>query len=325
MSRAHPATVFEHAVARHVPPVHKHAWTTDRPLSFTALAEEVRARFALDAEAWQRVLWHGGLRIAGQPVSEAAPPAEVPAETLVLVYAYAYEPEVVRVGAADILWRNDRAVAVNKPPWLTVQGTRASQRLSLEVQLRELLGAAWITPAHRLDRHTSGVILFALDPEAARVLHQQFERREVAKEYLAWVRPAPTTERWTVCGDLRQVEHPRHACFALGAPGTGRASETAFERVEVAPPLALVRALPRTGRTHQIRVHLAHGGTPIAGDPLYAPTPWPEPAPPRLMLHARSLRLVLPGVGPAELCAPEPSDFVAFAARARLASAAHPC
>jgi 23S rRNA-/tRNA-specific pseudouridylate synthase len=156
--------------------------------------------------------------------------------------------------------------------------------------------------------------MFAKDAAAARHLWAQFFERTVEKDYLAVVAPPPPQERFVVRGALVQVSHPRHAFFELRPEGTagGRNSETAFERREARGPRCLLRALPRTGRTHQIRIHAAAAGSPILGDSLYAPgtetsATW---AAPRLMLHARALTFAHPvRGGRIEVVDPLPADW----------------
>jgi len=312
------------AEARFLPPVHKHEWHTEQAMTGAELAEDAHARFGLDSESWQRILWHGGLHINKRRVDESALPERVSAQARVVVYRFEREPEAVPLSSEHVILKTDDVVVVNKPPWLTVQGTRASNRFSLETQVKELVGAEWITPAHRLDRQTSGVIVFALSSAVARALHKQFEARTVEKNYAAWVRPRPRADAWDVDGFMTRVEHPRHAFLSFSeqpCPG-GRSSQTRFELLEAAGEFALVRAYPRTGRTHQIRVHLAHGGTPIVGDQLYGEA---SPDAERLLLHAQSIRLVLPA-GPTTLAADLPPDFITFTARVRgLATDANPC
>jgi RluA family pseudouridine synthase len=205
-------------------------------------------------------------------------------------------------------------VAANKPAWLPVQGTRASQRISLEQELRARLGCPALRAAHRLDRQTSGVLLLARDAERAAFLGRALHDRRVAKHYLAWVSPAPAQDEWTVRGFLGPARSGSRYRFELrqeSAPDA-RESATHFRVVSRAGARALVECRPVTGRTHQLRVHLASGDTPIVGDDLYGP-PWMEGAPSsaeRILLHAERVVLRLAkGAGETEIRAPLPPDF----------------
>ncbi len=168
-----------------------------------------------------------------------------------------------------ILWRDGHYLAVHKPSGLFVHPSpldfRAPSCLEL---LRDRLGQP-LYPVHRLDRATSGVLLFALDPESARRMARLFAERKVAKRYLAVVRGHPP-ERGRIDRPLRE----------RGGAGGLQEAVTEFrrlQRVELDAPVgrypkawyALVEAAPLTGRRHQIRRHLAHLSHPIIGDTTY--------------------------------------------------------
>jgi len=308
--------------ARFVPSARKLSWTVESPLSAASLAQDIRLRCELDSRGWERLLWHGGLHIDRKRIDVL--PEQIAAGSLVVVYLFAREPDAVALTESAIIFQSKDVVVVNKPAWLTVQGTRASNRISLEAELKHLVGAQWITPAHRLDRQTSGVIIFALNADTARQLNQQFQRREVDKLYWAWVTPPPNRCQWEVSGFMRQREHPGHAFFEIDEHETvgSRASHTSFVCLDIFQQFAFVEARPTSGRTHQIRVHLAKGGTPIVADHLYGDVdphgPWAE----RLMLHARSLTVKLQGRVETFVAEP-PADFEEFSQRTRRLVCSH--
>ena len=141
---------------------------------------------------------------------------------------------------------------------------------------------------HRLDRETSGVLVFAKTRGAATRLGRAFAEGHARKRYLARVAPVPRAETWEVSGFLGRVLDPQRYRFALRdaeAPGF-RASHTRFARVRDDGATALVACVPTTGRSHQLRVHLAASGTPIVGDLLYGGA-----AGERTLLHASELSL----------------------------------
>jgi RluA family pseudouridine synthase len=168
---------------------------------------------------------------------------------------------------------------------------------------------------HRLDRGTSGVLLMARSAEAHRALCARFERHEVSKRYLALVRGA--------FGSDRRIEVPvaagRRGRMRAGAglPGARPAGTFVRTVVEAGEDATLVEAFPASGRTHQIRVHLAHVGHPLLVDPDYGDRgPWVAPGGlarlERTPLHAASIELLHPGTGrPLRVEAPVPPDLAA--------------
>ncbi len=142
---------------------------------------------------------------------------------------------------------------------------------------------------HRLDMETSGVMVLALDPEAHRHLCRQFQDREVEKTYEAVL--VGEVDRESGCIDLPIRLDPDRRPLQVVDPALGRPATTAWRVIDRAPGRTRIEFFPRTGRTHQLRVHAAEGlGCPIAGDRLYGD---PSTAP-RLLLHARRLRFVDP-------------------------------
>jgi RluA family pseudouridine synthase len=299
----------------HDPPVLKHEWAVDRPLEAAAFLDAARARLAMDDAAWERLLRHDGLHVDRVRWGDRAAGA-VPAGTQVVAYAFVREPEPLVLPESCVLFDEDGLVAVDKPPWWAVQGTRASRCVSLETALRRRLDCPMLTPVHRLDRETTGVLLFARDGRAAAPVARQFARREVRKEYavVGWCE-GEVPERFEVEGRMVRVAHPSHSLFELRDGEEGLPSRTSFETVARSGSRVLLRALPLTGRTHQLRVHLAARGLPIVGDSLYGRgfsdgEPWSAE---RMLLHAQALCFRL-GDRDVEIRAPLPPDFPAFAA-----------
>lgn len=187
-----------------------------------------------------------------------------------------------------VLYENEDVVVVDKPEGLVSIPERRPQGESLvELVSAELGERLW--PVHRLDRETSGAIIFARNAAVHRWLSRQFEHRLVRKTYLALTHGVVIEDGGSVDEPLRQ--------FGSGRVGVdrerGKASATEFSVVERYRSLTLVEARPRTGRRHQIRVHLHHLGHPIVGDPLYGDRAKQRDFA-RLMLHARRLALSLP-------------------------------
>jgi RluA family pseudouridine synthase len=297
----------------HDPPVERFDWTIETALHGEEVLTETVRRAGWSSDDAERLARHAGLHLDGHRLLPERPPRLVAAGTRVVAYRLSAEPRLPDLPDEALLLDRAGLVAVAKPPWLTVQGTRASRLGSLERLLRERLDRPRLTPVHRLDRETSGVVLFAGDAEAASDLGRQFQRRTVEKRYLAVIAPPPERDEWTVEGLLVRAAHPAHSLFALSedAPaGEGKPSRTRFHVLERAGARGLVEAWPETGRTHQLRVHLAASGCPIVGDSRYG-TGWLPGAPgsgERLQLHAERLRFRRSGE-PFEVAAPPPGDF----------------
>ncbi|HET8540422.1 MAG TPA: RluA family pseudouridine synthase [Anaeromyxobacter sp.] len=221
-------------------------------------------------------------------------------------------------GAPAVLLRDGDLLAVDKPAGRLVIPGRGTDEPSLREELEAAHGRLWVV--HRLDRGTSGVLVFARTASAHRALNLAFDRGEPAKRYLALVRGSPPAER-RVALAIAPARRGRMRPARAGDP-RGKPSATRVRLVEAFPPrpwaggaLALVEALPETGRTHQIRVHLAAEGVPLAVDPDYgddAPLRGPDGAIllARTPLHAARLELRHPADGrPVVLEAPLPDDM----------------
>lgn len=163
---------------------------------------------------------------------------------------------------------------------------------------------------HRLDMDTSGLMVLGLDGAAQRELSRQFERRTVAKAYTAVVLHREDgsglpAERGEIDAPMRPdlENRPMQIIDALpsedgdGSGGFGRAARTLWTLLAIEPDRSRVELVPITGRTHQLRVHMAHIGHPIAGDVLYGPQPRTREAAARLLLHASMLEFTHPQTG----------------------------
>ncbi len=216
-----------------------------------------------------------------------------------------------------MIYEDPDILALNKPSGLSSQGGRGQVNT-----LDELLwafarpGKARPRLIHRLDRDTSGVILTARTKPAASFLGKAMMARKFAKTYRAIVTPAaPEPRNGIVDTPLRRDEVGREAYMRTCAPEhpDAETARTRYRTLAEAPGAALLELDPETGRMHQIRVHLASLGRPIAGDVRYggALVVGGQPAP-RLMLHALQLVFPHPSGGLKRLEAPVPADMAAL-------------
>jgi 23S rRNA pseudouridine1911/1915/1917 synthase len=169
---------------------------------------------------------------------------------------------------------------------------------------------------HRLDRDTSGLMVVARTDEAYEGLRRLVKRRAIEREYLVLVRGRPRSRSGRIEAPIgRDRRDPTRRSLDTDSP---KDAVTHFDVVELLPAHALLRARLETGRTHQIRVHAAAIGLPVAGDPVYGV---PEPGLDRQFLHAARLAFAHPVTGDAvEVTSPLPPDLEAALERARAAS-----
>jgi 23S rRNA pseudouridine1911/1915/1917 synthase len=157
---------------------------------------------------------------------------------------------------------------------------------------------------HRLDRDTSGLVLFAKSGHALQLSTRQFTRHTVDKRYLALVWGTDIADEGTIDAPICRDPEDRHRMIV--SPEHGQDSLTSFSVCERQKTSTLVELKPKTGRMHQLRIHMASIGHPIVGDIVYA---LDYPSAPRLMLHAATLSLHLPGSRHPTFLAPPPPDF----------------
>jgi tRNA pseudouridine32 synthase/23S rRNA pseudouridine746 synthase len=199
------------------------------------------------------------------------------------VYLYRDLPDEVPVPyPMPVLYRDDNIVAVDKPHFLATMPRGSHVAQTALVRLRRDLGLAELSPAHRLDRLTAGVLLFTARREVRGAYQSMFARGEVMKTYLAVSSVQPGLAAPQVISN--RIVKQRGTLQARIEPGEPNA-ETRIE------PLGAgrYRLIPRTGRTHQLRLHMAAIGLPIDNDPLYPNVIDVEPgdftAPLRLIAH----------------------------------------
>lgn len=192
----------------------------------------------------------------------------------------------------EILYADHEVLVVNKPPGLlSVPGKGAHLADCLIARIQAAYPEALLV--HRLDRDTSGVMVFALTPHSQRHLGLQFEKRQVRKTYVARVAGAVLENKGTVDLPLA-VDWPNRPMQRVDVE-KGRPAVTEWRVLRRSENETRLRLFPQTGRSHQLRVHMREIGHPILGDPFYADGP--ARAHPRLMLHSESLRFRHPDGG----------------------------
>lgn len=232
----------------------------------------------------------------------------------------------------EILWRGEHLLAINKPAGVAVIPGRG-EAWSVLQELGRQLGIPCagsddprVRVVHRLDKDTTGVLLFATNAEAQRHLSHQFQNNTIEKQYVALVSGRPDADEGEIDGPL--APHPNSARRMAIVKHGGRPARTLWKVEERFGDYTLLRVFPKTGKTHQIRVHLQSIGLPLAIDPLYhaganddgiclstfkrgyRSSGEPEkPLISRLTLHAHRLQFLDQANQRVEIEAPLPKDF----------------
>jgi 23S rRNA pseudouridine1911/1915/1917 synthase len=200
----------------------------------------------------------------------------------------------------DIIFENDDLLVVDKPAGMVVhpspghdRGTLVQAALGHAPEMEGIGGEERPGIVHRLDKDTSGLIVIAKNERAHRWLQDQFRTRTVEKIYLALVDGKPPTPRgWVEAPIGRNATHRK--LMSVVPLEKGREAVSEYRTLESFPNHTLLEVHPLTGRTHQIRVHMAFLGCPVTGDTVYGKKK-STLALDRHFLHARRLKIVLPG------------------------------
>ncbi len=251
--------------------------------------------------AWQKYIAAGNVKVNGEVVTSnkltLGEDDEVTADTNAKLHDFSID--------LPVIYEDDNVVVINKPVGIL---SHAKGGIVEEATVADFFkdktsyGSDTNRPGiiHRLDRATSGIMLGAKNVETASQLQKQFSKRKVKKTYIAIVKGTPKDiEAHIELPIERNPSHPSQ--FRVGA--NGKYATTTYEVLESKNGKSMVRLKPETGRTHQLRVHMAHIGNPIIGDIVYGK------AADRMYLHALSLEITLPGGERKVFEAPLPDEF----------------
>jgi len=234
------------------------------------------------------------------------------------VVAFPPPPPPERLTAAPVpftvIWEDEAVIVVDKPPGVVVHpgaghhdDTLVNGLVHRFPDLAKLGSEHRWGLVHRLDRDTSGLLLVGRTPQVHRALQQALQRREVQRTYLALAHGSVEAATGTVEAPIgRDPRHPTR----MAVTSRGRAARTHYRRLAVWGGATLLEVTLDTGRTHQIRVHLASIGAPLVGDPVYGRRTLPAAEPGRVWLHGWRLRFPHPvGDRTVEVEAPLPADL----------------
>lgn len=208
--------------------------------------------------------------------------------------------------ADKVLFLDGEALVIDKPAGLPVDRPR-NGGISLENHLGSLTFGfrRWPVAVHRLDQDTSGCLLLSRNPKAHARFQQAFEANKVEKRYLAVLEGLPEGGEGLIDLPLAKVS-TREAGWRMTGDPSGKSAQTAWRLLRTEGNRALVEFRPRTGRTHQIRVHALEGlGVPVVGDPVYGRADKGG-----MLLHAAELVVPRDGKAAIEAKAPIPDRFV---------------
>jgi RluA family pseudouridine synthase len=235
----------------------------------------LKARPDLGRRAIARLLRAGAVTIDGRPYDERR----------FVKHGETVEVHLVQVPSAGpprVILRTEHMIAIGKPPGMPTNPSPATSD-SLLAWVEKTVAPARPGIVHRLDRDTSGLVLFSLSPEGHRILDQSFRGHLIRKLYLALVVGRIHPRRGVIDRPLERDRSGRMRVDPLGRP-----ARTEYATLKALATCSLLSVLPRTGRMHQIRIHLASLGHPIAADPDYG-DPRHTLGAPRLWLHAAEI------------------------------------
>ncbi len=278
----------------------------EQAISFVAVASNERLDRAVATQVpdlsramAQRLIKDGRVTVNGRP-SKPSYRAQTGDEIVVCIPAELPEQVLPENIPLDIIYEDESLLVVDKPAGMVVHpgaghtsGTLVNAVLAHCPQVIDVGGADRAGIVHRLDKDTSGLILVAKDETTRAALQHQFKRRQVAKTYLALVEDQVQPREGIIEAAIGRDKRQRKK---MAVVRSGREAQTTYRAIEYFPNHTLLEVRPHTGRTHQVRVHLAWLGYPIVGDAIYGNRRQPL-LKSRHFLHAARLRFTHPATG----------------------------
>jgi 23S rRNA pseudouridine1911/1915/1917 synthase len=291
-----------------MPHLGKDVYLLEKIVQKTRLDQELVRRYSeYTRSTIQKYIKAGYITVNGQPASSAKQDVTENDDIALTI------PEKQDTSDLElpILYIDDNVIVVNKPVGVLTHSKGAmNDEFTVADFFRRYTTNALDTNrpgiVHRLDRDTSGVIIGARNDEAATLLKKQFADRVAKKQYSAVVDGAPKLDKAVI--DLPIGRNPS-APSTFRVDAKGKPAITTYEVLASNGDKSLVELKPKTGRTHQLRVHMQYVNTPISGDRIYGNVK----SAPRLCLHAHSLEITIPGSLRKTFVAPIPKEFAQLA------------
>lgn len=281
-------------------------WKVEGAAKGTPLAVHLAKELLISEEEAADLIDFGSVHL-GDRLAQDPGKAVVEGEEIRVYWPWNGTKRVYEIDPARILYQDRHILAYDKEAGIPSQQTPSDAYNNLYAALLRHLGKkkgareAYAALHHRLDRETSGVIVLSLDRSANKKLGEAFLHHTVVKDYLAWASGNPEEDSWVSREDITR----KGGRYCTCRTGQGKSAETRFTVLIREEDRFLVLARPLTGRTHQIRLHLAARGQSILGDVGYGGKPAS-----RLLLHAYRIRLPHPASGAViTLTAPLPPDW----------------
>ena len=267
-------------------------------VSFLQIKLGKRGHFS--GRALKKRIEQNGCRINGRPERFAS--TSLAAGDIVTLDSFSSQLALPIFDLQRVLYQDDLLLVYNKPPGITCDEKGILAQLRMYERSLQLV--------HRLDKDTTGLLILAKSEAVRAYFVGEFKQFQVGKSYLALVEGRFKEKKGSIENALGPQKTTGNQVFwKVVEAQAGLYAYTDWEVVQNFTSSALVRCFPKTGRTHQLRVHMASLGHPIIGDQRYNHTPYPSVSAPRCLLHAESVRFRHPKKGLLEFFAPLPSDF----------------